>query len=123
MSSDTQTSPPPYSSAVTVNGFLYTAGQTPHHPITDEVIGSSIAEQTEQTLINLGELLAQHGYGFEHVVKSTAHLLDIERDFAGFNEVYAKYFVEPYPVRTTVGSHLNGFLVEIDVIASLSPKS
>jgi 2-iminobutanoate/2-iminopropanoate deaminase len=51
------------------------------------------------------------------VVKATVHLQHVERDFAAFNEVYARRFPQPYPVRTTVGSQLLGILVEIDVVA------
>ena len=51
-------------------------------------------------------------------MKSTVHLADLKY-FDAFNEVYKEFFREPFPVRTTVGSQLNGILVEIDVIAEL----
>jgi len=55
----------------------------------------------------------------DHVVKVTAHLREVTKDFRAFNEVYREFFREPFPVRTTVGSDLLDILVEIDVIAEL----
>lgn len=107
----------PYSQAIVANGFLYTAGQTPHDPITDERVGITIEEQTIQAMKNLGEVLGAHGLDFSHVVKATVHLHHPGRDFGGFNSIYEKYVVAPYPARTTVGSFLGDFLVEIDVVA------
>ncbi len=59
-----------------------------------------------------------HGLGLQDVVEATVHLQDL-RDLPAFNETYVKYFHEPYPVRTTVGSQLPGFAVEIDVVARI----
>ncbi|WOH19014.1 Rid family hydrolase [Paenarthrobacter sp. GOM3] len=109
----------PYSQAIVANGFLFTAGQTPHDPVTDERVGITIEEQTIQAMTNLGEVLSAHGLDFSHVVKATVHLHHPGRDFDGFNRVYEKYVVAPYPARTTVGSFLGDFLVEIDVVAVL----
>ncbi|WP_284975884.1 Rid family hydrolase [Arthrobacter sp. efr-133-TYG-104] len=109
----------PYSQAIVANGFLYTAGQTPHDPITDERVGITIEEQTIQAMKNLGEVLRAHGLDFSHVVKATVHLHHPGRDFDGFNTIYEKYVVAPYPARTTVGSFLGDFLVEIDVVAAI----
>ena len=109
----------PYSQAIAANGFLYTAGQTPHHPVTDETVGTTIGEQTVQAMTNLGEVLAAHGLDFSHVVKATVHLHHPGRDFDGFNAVYEQFVQAPYPARTTVGSFLGDFLVEIDVVAAL----
>ncbi|TLM88230.1 RidA family protein [Pseudarthrobacter sp. NamE5] len=107
----------PYSQAIVANGFLFTAGQTPHDPVTDELVGITIEEQTIQAMTNLGEVLAAHGLDFSHVVKATVHLHHPGRDFDGFNTIYSKYMEAPYPARTTVGSFLGDFLVEIDVVA------
>ncbi|GAB3583369.1 RidA family protein [Leifsonia lichenia] len=108
---------PAYSPLVVANGFAFTAGQTPHHPETDEVVGAGIEEQTDAALRTLVALLAAHGMAASDVVKATVHLNDIERDFAGFDAAYRRWFAEPFPARTTVGSRLDGFLVEIDVVA------
>ncbi|UKA50284.1 RidA family protein [Arthrobacter sp. FW305-123] len=107
----------PYSQAVVANGFLFTAGQTPHHPVTGERVGITIEEQTIQAMKNLSEVLGAHGLDFSHVVKATVHLHHPGRDFDGFNAIYEQYVVAPYPARTTVGSFLGDFLVEIDVVA------
>ena len=109
----------PYSHAVTAQGFLYSAGLGPLDPATGVVVGTEIEEQTRQTLRNIGAVLAAAGLGFGDVVKSTVHLADVHRDFAGFNRAYAEYFTEGFPVRTTVGSTLLNILVEIDVVAAL----
>ncbi|WP_411731822.1 RidA family protein [Paeniglutamicibacter sp.] len=109
----------PYSQAIVANGFLYTAGQTPHDPVTDETVGITIEEQTVRAMDNLGAVLAAHGLDFSHVVKATVHLHHPGRDMAGFNAIYAQYVRAPYPVRTTVGSFLGDFLVEIDVVAAI----
>lgn len=109
----------PYSQAIVANGFLFTAGQTPHDPISDERVGITIEEQTIQTMKNLGEVLSAHGLDFSHVVKATVHLHHPGRDFDGFNAIYEKYVEAPYPARTTVGSFLGDFLVEIDVVAAI----
>lgn len=107
----------PYSQAIAANGFLFTAGQTPHHPVTDQTVGHTIAEQTRAAMENLAAVLGAHGLDFSHVVKATVHLQDPARDFDGFNVTYKEFVTVPYPARTTVGSHLGDFLVEIDAVA------
>lgn len=107
----------PYSQALVVGDFVYTAGFGPIDPVTGKVVGEDVAEQTRQVMANLAAVLKQAGVGFDDVVKATVHLEEPGRDFAAFNEVYREYFTEPYPVRTTVGSTLHGFLVEIDFVA------
>jgi 2-iminobutanoate/2-iminopropanoate deaminase len=79
--------------------------------------GTTFEEQTLQAMNNLGAVLAAYGLDFSHVVKATVHLHHPGRDFAGFNTVYEKFVETPYPARTTVGSFLGDFLVEIDVVA------
>jgi len=107
----------PYSQAIAANGFLFTAGQTPHDPVTDDTVGTTIEEQTRQAMKNLGAILAAHGLDFSHVVKTTVHLHDPGRDFPGFNAAYEEFVAAPYPARTTVGSILGGFLIEVDAVA------
>lgn len=100
-------------------GFLFTSGLAAIHPETREIVGSTVAEQTEQTLDNLAGVLAAAGLDFGDVVKATVHLTDVQRDFAAFDAVYRSRIPEPRPVRTTVGSVLArpGLLVEIDMVA------
>jgi 2-iminobutanoate/2-iminopropanoate deaminase len=91
----------PYSPAVAIDGLLFCSGQGPLDPATGQVVGGGIAEQTEQTLRNLGALLEGAGLGYGDVVKTTCFLRDMD-DFSAFNEVYARFFPEPFPARTTV---------------------
>lgn len=111
----------PYSQGVVANGFLYTAGFGPQDPTTG-AISDNVVEQTRQVLRNIRAVLEAHGASMDDVVKATAHLQNIDRDFAAFNSAYREFFVaQPYPVRTTVGSTLANILVEIDVVAALRP--
>lgn len=109
----------PYSQGIIAHGFLFTAGQTPHDPVTDDTVGQTIEEQTRQAMQNVLAVLGAHGLDFSAVVKATVHLSNPERDFDGFNTTYEQFVARPYPARTTVGSVLGGFLVEIDVVAVL----
>ena len=106
----------PYSHVVEYRGVVWTAGFGPQDPATGEV-PAGVGEQTEQVIDNVEAALRVVGLTLADVVKATAHLQHVERDFAGYNEVYARRFPEPFPVRTTVGSDLLGILVEIDVVA------
>jgi reactive intermediate/imine deaminase len=108
----------PYSHLVEANGFVFTAGLSPHDPATG-AIPEGIGAQTEQAISNLETALGAVGLTLSDVVKTTVHLADLA-DFAAFNDVYRKRFPEPFPVRTTVGSQLAGFLVEIDAVAARS---
>lgn len=114
------TLPPPggaYSHVTIAHGLVFTAGFGPQDPTSGEV-PDGIEAQTAATLGNVSRALAAAGLDLSHVVKVTAHLADLSRDFAGFNAAYARTFSQPYPVRTTVGSSLLGILVEIDVVAA-----
>jgi reactive intermediate/imine deaminase len=109
-----------YSQGIVAGGFLYTAGFGPHDPLSREVVGQAIEDQTTQVMRNIAAVLAAHGRDFSSVVKATVHLQELHRDFPGFNATYQKFVADPYPVRTTVGSDLaGGILVEIDVVAVL----
>ena len=109
----------PYSQAVKAHGFLYTAGQIPLRPDGTMVEGT-IAEQTEQVMTNLAAVLAAAGCGFEHVVKTTCFLRDMN-DFAEFNTVYGSRFTAAPPARSTVAvSGLpKGASVEVELVALL----
>jgi reactive intermediate/imine deaminase len=110
-----------YSQALRVGNFVYTAGMGPWHPSTKQVVGETIEEQTTQTLENIKAILEAAGLGMGNVVKTTVHLSDLSL-FPRFNEAYARFFPDPKPVRTTVGSNLLGILVEIDVVAYTGAK-
>ncbi len=111
----------PYSQGIVAGGLLFTAGFGPQNPETGEV-AETVGEQTRQVLRNVSAVLAERGLTTDAVVKVTAHLQDLGRDFADFNEAYKEFFSAPYPVRTTVGSTLANILVEIDVVAVLSAE-
>ena len=90
----------PYSQAYAVNGLLFTSGQVALDPVTGEVIGADITAQAEQVCKNVGAILEAAGSGFDKVVKTVCFLADM-KDFAAFNEVYARYFVS-LPARSCV---------------------
>lgn len=108
-----------YSQAIRRGNIVYTAGLGPHDPVTRQVVGEDIAAQTRQTLANMQAVLAAAGASLADVVKVTVHLEDLQRDFPDFDRAYRAVMPEPRPARTTVGSKLNGILVEIDMMAVL----
>lgn len=109
----------PYSQAVESGGFLFCSGQISIDPATDEVLKGGVKEQAELVLKNLGALLSAAGLGFEHVVKTTIFLVDMN-DFAAVNEVYATRFSKDPPARSTiaVAGLPKGVRVEIEAIAA-----
>jgi reactive intermediate/imine deaminase len=106
-----------YSQGIAVGPWVFTAGVGPHDPASGEIVGSTIDEQTQQALLNLEAILSARELSRDDIVKVTVHLEDLDRDFAGFDSAYRRFFREPFPVRTTVGSRLDGILLEIDCIA------
>jgi 2-iminobutanoate/2-iminopropanoate deaminase len=109
----------PYSQAIAWNGLLFCAGQIPLDPVTGELIPGDVAAQTERVCENIRAVLAANDMTFEHVVKTTVFLLTME-DFAAMNGVYAKYFPQPFPARSTVAVSAlpRGARVEIEVTAA-----
>lgn len=91
----------PYSQAVKAGGMVYCSGQIPIDPSTGNFVSDAVAEQTEQVLKNLSEVLGAAGSSLEDVVKTTVFLADMN-DFAEMNEVYARYFSGNKPARATV---------------------
>lgn len=91
----------PYSQAIKVGGMVYCSGQIPIDPATGEFVSDVVAEQTEQVLRNLSEVLAAAGSSLDDVVKTTVFLGDMN-DFAEMNEVYGRFFSENKPARATV---------------------
>jgi 2-iminobutanoate/2-iminopropanoate deaminase len=108
----------PYSQAVKAGGFLFCSGQIPLDPVTGELRGAGIREQTEQVMENIASVLAAAGLTFGDVVKSIIFLADLA-DFAAVNEVYGRRFPEDPPARSTVEVKglPRGARVEIEVIA------
>ena len=110
----------PYSQAVVAGGFVFASGQIPIDPQTGEFVAGGTAEQTEQVLRNLAEVLKAAGSSFAQVVKTTVYLADMN-DFAAMNEVYGRYFETEPPARATVQAARlpRDARVEIDVIAQV----
>lgn len=107
----------PYSQAILVGDTLYVSGNIPVNPETGDV-ADGIVNQSKQVFENMKAVLNEAGMGFENVVKTTAFLTDLS-NFATFNEIYASYFVAPYPARSCVEvSKLpKNVLVEVECIA------
>ncbi len=111
---------PPYHRAVRAGDFVFVSGQVPMAP-DGTIVAGGIEAQTKQVMENIKTALALAGLGLKDVVKATA-FLDDARDFAAFNRVYAQYFGEAAPARSTVQARLViDCKVEIEVIA-YSPK-
>jgi reactive intermediate/imine deaminase len=108
-----------YSHGVVAHGFLYTCGMGPIDPQTGRIIEGGVAEQTRQTLVNLQKILDVKGAKFSDIVKVTAYLKNVNRDFVEYDAVYREFFTNPFPVRTTVGSDLINTLVGIDFVVAL----
>lgn len=107
----------PYSHGVRLGDFLFCSGQIPLNA-EGRIVEGGIEPETRQVLTNIRNLLASEGLNFGQVVKSTIYLTDLG-DFARVNAIYAEYFSEPYPARSTVGVSAlpRGSRVEIEVIA------
>jgi 2-iminobutanoate/2-iminopropanoate deaminase len=103
---------------VVAGGFVYTSGQIPIDPATGQFVEGGIREQTAQVLRNLSEVLKAAGSSLGRVVKTTVFLADMN-EFAEMNEVYAGFFPEEPPARSTVQAARlpRDARVEIDVIA------
>jgi 2-iminobutanoate/2-iminopropanoate deaminase len=110
----------PYNQAVRVGELVFVAGQLGLRPGAKEMVGDSIAEQTEQVMGNLRAILEEAGSGLDRLVKTTVFLRDLG-DFTGMNEVYARHVGERPPARSTVevAGLPSGALVEIEAIAHL----
>ncbi|RPJ52126.1 MAG: deaminase [Acidobacteria bacterium] len=107
----------PYSQAIVVGDTIYVAGQGPADPATGKISKATFEEQAALTLANIQAILQAAGSSLQDVVKVTVYLAD-NNDFAKLNEVYQRYFKEPYPARATVGADLLfGILIEVDCIA------
>jgi 2-iminobutanoate/2-iminopropanoate deaminase len=108
----------PYSQAVRANGFVFVSGQIALDPSTQKLVSGEIMVQTERVLENIKAILTAAGSSLEKVVRTTVFLADMN-EFAAMNEVYARYFRENFPARSTVQAARlpRDVRVEIDVIA------
>ncbi len=119
----TSSAPPaigPYSQAIRAGSFLFVSGQIALDPDTGTMVEGDVSAQTRQVFHNLGEILKAAGASFDHVVRTTVYLADMN-DFPVVNEIYATYFSAPAPARATVQAARlpRDARVEIDLIASL----
>jgi 2-iminobutanoate/2-iminopropanoate deaminase len=108
----------PYSQAVRSEGLLFCSGQVGLDPATGNLVEGGVASQTVQAMKNIGAVLAQAGYGYGDIVKTTIFLVDMN-DFAAVNEAYGTYLGSVKPARSTVAVAAlpRGGRVEIEVIA------
>ncbi len=111
----------PYSAAVRVGHFVYTAGQIGIDPATGEVVSGGVEAETRQALTNLKHILEAAGASLNTVVKTTVFLRDIN-DFARMNAVYAEFFTAAPPARSAVQAAAlpKGVAVEIEAVAFLA---
>ena len=110
-----------YSPAIKAGNLLFISGQIPIDPSTGNLIDGDIKAQAEQVMRNLTALLRAAGAGFGQVVRTTVYLADMN-DFAGMNEIYSSYIVDPPPARATVqvARLPRDVKIEVDAIAVLS---
>ncbi len=108
----------PYSPAIRAGNLLFLSGQIPIDPATGAIVEGGIEAQTDQVMRNIGALLQAAGAGFEHVVRTTVYLIDMD-EFGAMNACYARYVSSPAPARATVqvARLPRDVRVEIDAIA------
>lgn len=107
-----------YSQAVVADNTIYASGQLPIDPATGEFVPGGFKEQLNQVFTNLKNVLEEGGFKMSDAVKVTCYLQDLA-NFGALNEVYAKFFSEPYPARVAyqVAALPKGAMVEVDIIA------
>ena len=91
----------PYNQAIKTGNFLFISGQVAINPATNNIEAKTIEEEAEQVMKNLNAILTAAGMEFNHVVKTTIFLSDMNL-FATVNEIYGKYFTGDFPARETV---------------------
>ena len=111
----------PYSQAVKSGNFIFASGQIPLDPVSGDMTENDIKKQTERVMENIKGLLESESLTMANIIKTTCFLTDMA-NFAAFNEVYATYFPENPPARSTVAikSLPKDALVEVEIIAVIS---
>ena len=110
----------PYSQAMVFGNLMISSGQIPIDPATGEIAGTTIQEQAEQVMKNIGAVLEEAGANYTDVMKTTCFLADMS-DFAAFNEVYGKYFTgKPARSCVVVKTLPKNVLCEVEVIVALA---
>ena len=107
----------PYSQAIKSGGFVFLAGQAPFRPDGSKVEGS-FEDQARQTLQNLQSVAAAAGASLADAVRVGVYLRDMS-NFGTLNKVYAEFFHDPMPARTTIQSDLPGFEIEVDAVIAV----
>jgi 2-iminobutanoate/2-iminopropanoate deaminase len=107
-----------YSPAIKAGNLLFISGQIPIDPATGNLVTGDITAQADRAMRNVSALLRAAGLGFEHVVRTTVFLADMN-DFAAMNDVYSRYIVDPAPARATVqvARLPRDVRIEVDAIA------
>ena len=107
----------PFSQAVKIDGFLFFSGQVAQDPATGKVVEGGVVPETERIFQNLSAVLKAAGRSFDHVARTGVYLTSMS-DFVAMNGIYAKYFSQPFPARTTiaVAALPLGACVEIDLV-------
>ncbi len=108
----------PYTQAIRSGGFLFLAGQAPFRADGSRVDGP-FEDQARQTLNNLQAVAAAAGASLADAVRVGVYLRDMS-NFAAMNMIYAEFFRDPMPARTTIQSDLPGFEIEIDAVLAMS---
>lgn len=107
----------PYSQCVRAGNSYYLCGQVPFHPVTGEVVGTTMKEQAEQTLANLKAVLDAAGLSISDIAKTTIFVTNLD-DFDAFNAVYAAFMGSHRPARVLVevSNIAHGCLLEMDAV-------
>jgi len=111
----------PYSQAVKANGLVYTSGQIPLDPATGDLVTGDFDKEVRRVFENLAAVLREAGSDFSRVLKATVYLSDLA-NFQAMNAIYAEYFGDHKPARTTIQAAAlpKGATIEIDLIAELA---
>jgi len=109
----------PYSQAIETENMLFISGQIGLNPSTGQLVNNTIEDETKQVMENIGAILRKAGLDYNDVVKCSIFLSDIKQ-FSDINNIYEKYFSDPYPARETVEVSClpKNVNIEISVIAT-----
>lgn len=108
----------PYSQAIKIDNLIFTSGQIPFDPETNELVGEDIESQTRQVFKNISAVLKEAGVTLDNVVKTMVFIKNMD-DFNTVNEIYSEFFTENPPARSAIEAARlpKDILIEIDVIA------